>query len=464
MANIGSATAGKVLIGTGIGQSANFTDIGTNSGLTAHGVLLAQGNNAFTSISPGTLGYVLTAQGNNDPIWAPAPAGGTDLHTARYIVSAGGLTDGANYTTIQSAINAAVLAGGNQTVFIQPGTYTENITLAANINLSAYVCDAYTPNVIIKGKISCSYTGIASISGVQLLTNSDYVINQSGATQNVIRLINCYINVNDNTAINTSSASGISQIELYNCKQETSGNNILFTNSGAGKINIYGGIYNRDTGTSGACTVSGTGSVNLIGCSYFGNSITVTNHGTIQMSWSSLLGAISISGDSPSCSISNSQISNGGASCITINSGIILPVFNVNLSSPNTNVITGAGTLQYCGLLFGNSSTINVTTQVPYVMSNDALKVVTPGAYPYTTVPQDSVILVDSSSARTITPYASPATGQQHIIKDNGGQAASNNITITPSGKNIDGAASKTININYGSVTIVYNGTQWNVI
>src|ERR1700689_4598331 len=36
---------------------------------------------------------------------------GFDLHTARYIVSAGGTSDGANYTTIASAYAAAVAAG-----------------------------------------------------------------------------------------------------------------------------------------------------------------------------------------------------------------------------------------------------------------------------------------------------------------------------------------------------------------
>ncbi len=90
--------------------------------------------------------------------------------------------------------------------------------------------------------------------------------------------------------------------------------------------------------------------------------------------------------------------------------------------------------------------------------------ITTPGAYPYTTLTSDFVILVDTSAARTITPLGSPATGQMYRIKDNTGSAALNNITITPSGKNIDGAASKVINSNYGSVDIVYNGTQWNLL
>jgi len=93
-----------------------------------------------------------------------------------------------------------------------------------------------------------------------------------------------------------------------------------------------------------------------------------------------------------------------------------------------------------------------------------ALTFTTPGAYPYTTLSTDDIILVDTSSARTIIPQASPSTSKQLIIKDNVGSAATNNITITPSGKNVDGAASTTINIAYGSATIIYNGTQWIII
>jgi len=126
----------------------------------------------------------------------------------------------------------------------------------------------------------------------------------------------------------------------------------------------------------------------------------------------------------------------------------------------------------------GEANTIRIGTQgtgtgqqsqcylagVLNTVSGRVVKITTPGAYPYTTLISDDVILVDTSAARTITPLASPVTGTRYVIKDNVGSAAANNITITPSGKNIDGAASSTVNINYGSVTIVYNGTQWNII
>jgi hypothetical protein len=87
-----------------------------------------------------------------------------------------------------------------------------------------------------------------------------------------------------------------------------------------------------------------------------------------------------------------------------------------------------------------------------------------PGAYPYAVLSTDYIVLVDTGSARTINLMASPINGQQLIIKDTVGSAGSNNITISGNGKNIDGSGSKSISTNYGSTTLMYNGTQWGAI
>jgi hypothetical protein len=50
------------------------------------------------------------------------------------------------------------------------------------------------------------------------------------------------------------------------------------------------------------------------------------------------------------------------------------------------------------------------------------------------------------------------------IIKDGKGDAATNNITVTPAAGTIDGSSTAVINTNYGSMQLIYNGTQWNII
>ena len=46
MANVGSGSSGNTYIGTGNGKSGTYVPIGTLSGLTDHGVVLAQGEGA----------------------------------------------------------------------------------------------------------------------------------------------------------------------------------------------------------------------------------------------------------------------------------------------------------------------------------------------------------------------------------------------------------------------------------
>jgi hypothetical protein len=54
------------------------------------------------------------------------------------------------------------------------------------------------------------------------------------------------------------------------------------------------------------------------------------------------------------------------------------------------------------------------------------------------------------------------------FVKDGKGDAGANNITVTPNGADpvhtIDGAATKVISANFGSLRLVHNGTEWNVL
>jgi len=98
-------------------------------------------------------------------------------------------------------------------------------------------------------------------------------------------------------------------------------------------------------------------------------------------------------------------------------------------------------------------------------LRSDILTYVQPGAYPYTALSTDYFISVDSASARTINLPNAPTTGKSYVIKDRIGSAAANNITLTTVGGvvTIDGATSKLIASNYGSLNVVFNGTSYEV-
>lgn len=84
----------------------------------------------------------------------------------------------------------------------------------------------------------------------------------------------------------------------------------------------------------------------------------------------------------------------------------------------------------------------------------------------YTVTPADQVVLVHSCvGGITITLPASHADQKVYEIKDWSGCAASFPITIdTADADTIDGAATATINVAYGSITVISDGSNWYII
>lgn len=364
------------------------------------------------------------------------------------------------FQTIQAAINAAV---AGQTIFIRPGNYTENITLIEGIQLLGGIPTGGSgERTKITGKIIDNGVALnATLTNICLTTNADFFLELTGAN-GTVSLFNCRCDCENNTGISLGAGK---ELALDTCSGSLATTGIAYW-TGDGNLEVRTCRFDNSGGSSTASNLSG---LTTIRNTYMTSPVSCSGAGILNLSnltvdtFQENATSVVTAGTGTSI-IANCLFSSGTASAISVGAGTTLSVYESTINSSNANGIDGAGTIRYGGLVFPSSSTISTTTQVPIVSSNDALKIVTPGAYPYTTVPQDAVILVDTSAARTITPLASPTTGQRHIIKDSVGSAAANNITVTPVGKNIDGAASFILNVNFGSITIVYSGTQWLVI
>lgn len=88
-------------------------------------------------------------------------------------------------------------------------------------------------------------------------------------------------------------------------------------------------------------------------------------------------------------------------------------------------------------------------------------------AVSYTALTTDVIIgITDTTAARTVTLYAASGNaGKILIVKDQSGAAATNNITIDGNAsENIDGALTKAINTNYGSMTLYCDGVNWFIV
>lgn len=291
-----------------------------------------------------------------------------DLHTARFIVSAGGLSDGANYGTIADAISAASAIGTNQTIFIQPGTYTENLTLVPGINLAAYNGDQDTPNVTIVGTCTLTAAGTVSISNIRLQTNGSFFLAVTGTLASIVNLNNCYLNASNNTGISFTTTSANAQINCNFCNGNLGTTGIgMHSSSSAGTL-TYQKCNFTNTGASTTASSNSAGSVTFTATNL---DFPVSSTGTGGLGFEHCnVDTASLNTTSYTANGSGSNAArytgffSGTASGISIGAGATLIINNSNVNSSNTNAITGAGTIQYSSVTFtGSSSVINTTTQ-----------------------------------------------------------------------------------------------------
>lgn len=88
---------------------------------------------------------------------------------------------------------------------------------------------------------------------------------------------------------------------------------------------------------------------------------------------------------------------------------------------------------------------------------------------PYLILSTDSQLACDTVSPPGPGPVdlflpSGPVSGEEHEIKDTFGGAATNEITISGNGSNIDSVATYAIQIDYDGITVRYAGTQWSII
>lgn len=131
---------------------------------------------------------------------------------------------------------------------------------------------------------------------------------------------------------------------------------------------------------------------------------------------------------------------------INVNAPGSVSQFNCDLTLAGSNQLTVGGPLQANGNI---QSQMNVKT-TGYTMGNF-----------------DHTIVANSpSSPITISLEGAPANGTLMNVKDGGGNASVNNVTVSGNGHNIDGSASYIINTNYGGAQFQYSSSagQWFIL
>ena len=111
----------------------------------------------------------------------------------------------------------------------------------------------------------------------------------------------------------------------------------------------------------------------------------------------------------------------------------------------NDNDVINVGS----GSIGGNPSPVTVTD------------VTTPT---YTALATDYFLCVDTATTPVTITLPTGILGTVYIVKDCSGDADTNNITIQGTGGQLVDGSTATINSPYGSISLIFNGTEWSIV
>ena len=413
-----------------------------------------------TQLTPNVGGAVLPVSGNINVFGFPA--GATNVVTTynesgnfeienrswmtKYVVDPSA-TPGAQgtYTTITAALTQAIADGATQfdspTIFIRTGTYTEGITIPTNafVNLQAFT--------------EFENTGLG---------NTFPCVNIIG---NVIFGTGCnavFKNLNFTASTGDTISVGEGVVSIYNCNVSNTGvGNCLSVISSPTQFTSENSIYRNAVSIAVASTVN----VYFEKCALSG-STSISSTSNVQFYNCTISNSFSFSGTATG-TIVNSGFYTPNTESIVNNAGTVALIGN-DFNTGGSPVLSGTGTFNVSeNTMTGQGSLypMSIRANVNQILSQTGNLVKSRVVSTNTTLTQfDYYVGVSGNSgAVTLTLPLNSTLGvdQFFYIKDEGGTATTNNITIAPQIGTIDGISTFVINLNYGAVNIRYDGTNF---
>lgn len=268
------------------------------------------------------------------------------------------------FTTIQAAINAAT---AGETVFIRPGTYTENITLKDGVNLTAFTRD--TNIVTISGTITMNAAGTVTISGITCQTNGATAVSFSSANNQSLTFTNCNLTSTNANLVTNSNTNASSLLTFTNCSLSIAATYKCIDASHTGQIRF------NSCSLTGASTTASTSTSSGIITFLQGitNQVFSLSGTTILFAWGLYVTTSNVTfltvGTGASGRIYGGQIGTGSAVIFNITSTGNVEAYNVNLGSSNASTVTGTGTFFDGGCSY--TATRNPATTTKQIVNNE---------------------------------------------------------------------------------------------
>ncbi len=246
------------------------------------------------------------------------------------------------HTTIATAI-ASATAG--DTIYIRSGTYTESFALTSGVNLCAYECDGFTPNVKIIGSASSPLS--ATFSGLWI--ESDGFISLSGSSLVNLTFRDCYLKVTGGNFVTTSNTNTSGRIFFENCKGDLSTTATTFLSKSGTPSNVgyFRNCHFTNSGGSLSTAISLRGITTYENCTL--KSCAGATGASGQLSVTTLI----------NCVVDTSAIN---IACAAQGSFLIINAYNCVFMSGTAASLTGiTGVIQNCIVVSSNATPITGT-------------------------------------------------------------------------------------------------------
>ena len=288
--------------------------------------------------------------------------GGTDLHVAKFIV--GTIGQGANYSTIASAITAAP---SNSSIFIMPGDYAENLTISKNLNFFSSF-DNSLGATLIMGSVTITGNIVVTFNGLRFEDNGGNAIITASASQQTVVFTDCdFTQLSANPMFVNGNSSALTSVTFDK-------GFISIQNAGAQLFNSTcpGELFINRCGNSGisSSVIASTISAGNLFVNYCDIDAPIISSGTagVSINYSTLFSfngtvtPLTIDGSGTS-EVLYSFLDGGTAPGLVVSTSSV--VSQCIIFSTNTNAIDGTGTIDLAEVDYiGSSSTVAGTLTI----------------------------------------------------------------------------------------------------
>jgi len=245
------------------------------------------------------------------------------------------------YLTISKALTVAT---SSKTIFVFPGTYTEDIAFKAGV----FIVSSARYGISIAGNHTANFTGTVVCDNITFSSPTGNTISFEGTGAQNLQFYNCSINSTDGDAVNWTNTNTLSKILTMDgtCNVSTSGASArcFYSDSTAKGSLIANRVSFRLDNNNNVCLAIG-GSVSF-------------THTSDQ-----IVGQVTVS-NSANATIAQVAMSTGNAPVLVTNSAGTTAVINDTVSTTASPAFTGAGILTDVALLYlstgvGGASTLN---------------------------------------------------------------------------------------------------------